>query len=81
MIRYLKYLFLAFIAVCLVVVAVANRDIVTLRLIHDDLAAWTGGTVSVDLPLFLIVFGVFGCFSPFSLRSVVFACCCLHLLV
>lgn len=57
MIRYLKYLFLAVIAVCLVIIAVANRDIVTLRLIHDDLAAWTGGTVSVDLPLFLIVFG------------------------
>jgi len=55
--RYIKYGFLAALAVVLIAVALANRSIVTLRLFPDELTEWTGIGASVSLPLFLVIFG------------------------
>jgi uncharacterized integral membrane protein len=57
MIRWIRYLILASIAVVLVIVAMANRGSVTLRLLPPDLAALLGLDWQVNLPLFLVIFG------------------------
>ena len=57
MIRYLRYLFLGALALCLVTVAMANRAPVTLRALPQDLSDFFGIGGSVDLPLFLVIFG------------------------
>jgi len=54
--RYLRYGFLALLAVVLVSVALANRDMVILRLLTDDAAAVIGVQNTVTLPLFLVIF-------------------------
>ncbi|MEP5155205.1 LapA family protein [Planktotalea sp.] len=61
--RYIKYFVLAVIAVVLISIALGNRQMVTLELMHSDLAAlandlgFTFLTGSIDLPLFVVVFG------------------------
>lgn len=57
MLRYLRYLVLGAIAAALVIVALANRNAVTLRLLPDELAALVGVQWVIDLPLFLVIFG------------------------
>lgn len=57
MIRYLRYLFYAAVALVLVTVALANRGSVTLNALPADLAALTGVGWTVELPLFLVIFG------------------------
>ena len=54
--RYIRYLFLSVIAVVLITVALANRDLVTLRLMPDELAAVVGLTGTITVPLFLVIF-------------------------
>ncbi len=56
MLRYLRYLFLGLVAVALVTVALANRAPVVLRLLPEDMAALTGVSWAVELPLFAAVF-------------------------
>lgn len=55
--RYIRYSFLAILAICLVTVALANREIVTVGLIPQELAEIVGGTWTLQLPLFLVIFG------------------------
>ena len=55
--RYIRYAFLAALAVVLVTVAVANRTPVELRLLSDTLAGLIGVNATVTLPLFLVIFG------------------------
>ena len=57
MIRYLRYVFLGLLALCLVTVAMANRAPVTLHALPQDLSAFFGIGGSVDMPLFLVIFG------------------------
>jgi uncharacterized integral membrane protein len=57
MIRFLKLLLLALIAVALLVVALANRQIVTLSLLTPELVELTGVESQVDLPLYFVGFG------------------------
>lgn len=54
--RYVRYLIIALIAIGLIVVALANREAVTLRLLPEDLAALTGYSFLITLPLFLVIF-------------------------
>ena len=54
--RYLRYLFLAALAVALIVIALANSQIVTLRALPETLAQATGYSWSIPLPLFVVVF-------------------------
>ncbi len=54
--RYIRYLFLAVIGLALIVVALANRKMTTLKLMPDALAAPFGLQGSVTLPLFVVIF-------------------------
>ena len=55
--RYLKYAFLAVLALCLVTVALANRQSVTLTLLPEEMALFSGIALQIQLPLFFVVFG------------------------
>jgi uncharacterized integral membrane protein len=55
--RYLKYTFLIVVGLALILMAMANREVVTLEVIPPDLAAWFGIQYGIDLPLFVVVLG------------------------
>ena len=55
--RYIRYLFLAVLGVALIAVALANREIVSLKLLPEGLARIAGMNQSVELPLFAVIFG------------------------
>jgi fructose-specific phosphotransferase system IIC component len=55
--RYIRYGLLIALGAALVTVALANRDIVTLRLLPPDLALLLGFDQAVHLPLFAVIFG------------------------
>lgn len=54
---YIRYAFLAALAVVLVSVALANRDPVTLELLPQGLSELFGVNWAIELPLFIVVFG------------------------
>lgn len=56
MIRYLRILLLVLLGLSLLTVALANRAPVSVRLLPEDLAALTGLTWAMELPLFLVIF-------------------------
>jgi uncharacterized integral membrane protein len=56
MIRYLRLIFLGLLGLSLLTVALANRAPVEVRLLPGDLAAFTGLTWAMQLPLFLVIF-------------------------
>ena len=55
--RYLRFLFLALLAIVLLVMALANRNVVTLTLLPEEIAEFAGFNAAVSLPLFLVIFG------------------------
>lgn len=55
--RILRYLLLALIAVALLIVASANRGMVTLNLLPGELTTYIGRNWTIQLPLFLVVLG------------------------
>ncbi|QFT64079.1 Protein of unknown function [Roseivivax halotolerans] len=57
MTRYLRYFFLAAVAVVLIAVALANRGMVTLQLLPTEMAELLGIQRDVSLPLFIVIFG------------------------
>lgn len=56
MLRLVKYAVLALIALALVVIAMANRNPVELTLLPGDADRFLGMPLSVQLPLFLVIF-------------------------
>ena len=56
MFRYLRYAFLAALAVVLVTLAAANRNLVELRLLSNDMAEIVGINGTVTLPLYVVIF-------------------------
>jgi len=54
--RYIRYSLIAALAVVLIIVALANRGIVTLRLLPDSLAEFVGLPVAIDVPLYIVIF-------------------------
>ncbi|UWP94724.1 LapA family protein [Aliiroseovarius crassostreae] len=54
--RYIRYLFLAALAVCLVTISMANRGMVTLHLLPAELSGFLGFSWSITLPLFIVIF-------------------------
>jgi uncharacterized integral membrane protein len=56
MFRALRLVFLAVVAVTLIGLALANRDIVTLRALPPEAGDFLGFTWSIDVPLFAVVF-------------------------
>lgn len=57
MIRYLKYLFYAALAVVLITLALANRAFVEVRLLPAKMEGLFGFSWSADMPLFIVIFG------------------------
>lgn len=57
--RFLRLIFIAALAIILVAVALANRDIVTLSAFPANFGQYLGGRWAVDLPLFLVIFLAF----------------------
>ncbi|WP_106204517.1 LapA family protein [Aliiruegeria haliotis] len=55
--RYIRYLFLAIIIAGLVVMAMANRQAVTLTVLPDELANLAAWNFSLQLPLFVALLG------------------------
>ena len=56
MIRYLRYLFLGLLGICLLTVALANRPTVLIKALPEDVAAFLGLNWQIELQLFLIIF-------------------------
>ena len=59
--RYIRYGFMAILGVALVAVAFGNRDNVVLRLLPDELSGVGGFSWTIELPLFIVVFGSIIC--------------------
>ena len=54
--KYIRYTFWGIVAICLIIVGMANRDIVTLRAMPEALAAPLGISPDIDMPLFMAIF-------------------------
>lgn len=57
MIRALRYILLFALALCLLVVALANRAPVTIKALPDNIAAFAGLAWQMELPLYAVIFG------------------------
>lgn len=55
--RYIRYAFLAALAIVLVSVALANRGMVMLQLLPSGLSEMAGMNRSIELPMFIVIFG------------------------
>lgn len=55
--RFIRLFFLIALGLVLVVVAVANREPVTLHALPSELAEFAGVAPQISLPLFLVIFG------------------------
>ena len=55
--RYIRYGFLAALAIVLVTVALANRTPVELHLLPEDVSGFLGFSWTISLPLFIVIFG------------------------
>lgn len=54
--KILRYAFWGIVAICLIVVGLANRGMVTLRALPEALAGLFGISPDIDLPLFVVIF-------------------------
>lgn len=55
--RYIRYASIAIFAVALILVAVANRGLVTVKVLPNELAALAAVNPSYEVPLFIVIFG------------------------
>lgn len=55
--KYIRYAVLVLIALGLITVAMANGQVVNLKLLPSDLAALLGHDYSIEIPLFLVIYG------------------------
>ena len=56
MIRTFRYILIVLLGIALLTVAMANRGMVLVRLLPDDLALSIGGARAVEVPLFVVIF-------------------------
>jgi putative membrane protein len=54
--RAIRFAFWALVAVCLVVVGLANRGVVTVRALPEALSTPLGLSAAMDMPLFVVIF-------------------------
>ena len=57
MLRILRYALIAVLLIVLLTVALANRAVVPVRLLPEDVGALLGLNWQMDMPLFLVLFG------------------------
>lgn len=55
--RYIRYASIAIFALALILVALANRGMVSVKLWPDELAGLAASNPSYDMPLFIVIFG------------------------
>ena len=55
--RYVRYACIAIFALALILVAIANRGMVTLRVLPDELSGLAALNPTYDMPLFVVIFG------------------------
>lgn len=55
--RYIRYVFLGALGIILISVSLANRGLVSLKLMPDVLAEVLGVNLAITLPLFVVVLG------------------------
>lgn len=55
--RFIRYLFLAIVGLALVIVALANRGSVSLKIVPDEFAPFLPIPNDYALPLFVVIFG------------------------
>ncbi|MDB4198277.1 LapA family protein [Ascidiaceihabitans sp.] len=55
--RYIRHACIATFAVALIAVALANRTVVTLKVLPDEIAGLFAVNPSVNIPLFVVIFG------------------------
>ncbi|SEN48657.1 Protein of unknown function [Palleronia salina] len=55
--RLVKYIFLAVLAVILIIVALANSALVTLRVLPEAMAGFLGLSWEITLPMFIVILG------------------------
>ncbi|SEL88902.1 Protein of unknown function [Roseovarius azorensis] len=55
--RYVRYASIAIFGMALVLIALANRGVVTLRVLPDEMAGFAALNPTYDLPLFIVIFG------------------------
>jgi len=55
--RYVRYACIAIFALALILVAIANRGMVTLRILPDELSGLAALNPTYDMPLFVVIFG------------------------
>ncbi len=68
--HYIRYAFLLILGLMLLVVAIANRGLVTLRVLPESMAGFLGWSWSLTMPLFLVMFAglIFGLIVGFVLE-------------
>lgn len=54
--RYLRYIFWGIVAICLIVIGLANAQTVPLRALPEPLADLAGVSPVVEVPLFVVIF-------------------------
>lgn len=57
MLRYLRYALIAVLVLVLLTIALANRTVVPVRFLPEDVGALFGVTWQMELPLFLVILG------------------------
>ncbi|GAA6187856.1 lipopolysaccharide assembly protein LapA domain-containing protein [Litorivita sp. NS0012-18] len=55
--RYIRYASIAIFALALISIALANRQMVTVKVLPEELAVYSALNPSVSMPLFLVIFG------------------------
>jgi uncharacterized integral membrane protein len=55
--RYIRYASIAIFGLALVLIALANRGVVTLRVLPDELSGFAALNPTYDLPLFVVIYG------------------------
>lgn len=54
--KYIRYTFWGIVAICLIIVGLANREMTTLRAMPDRLGDLLGISPTIELPLFVVLF-------------------------
>ena len=55
--RYVRYLCIAIFAIALIAVALANRSMVSLKLLPTEVSGWFALNPEIQVPLFLVILG------------------------
>lgn len=55
--RYVRYLCIAVFAIALISVALANREMVSLKVLPNEVAHWFAVNPQINMPLFLVILG------------------------